>query len=105
MDDLREIGVYPQDYSTHSFRKGGLSVLGADCMVSPAFIQKSARHKHFASTVNYIDPTMSEALRANDHLCGNDPQEGWDTSYTGHKLSLLRHLSSRLINILCKPTV
>ena len=49
--ELRDMGVFPQDYSTHSFRKGGLSVLGADCTVSPAFIQKSARHKHWASTV------------------------------------------------------
>ena len=48
---VKGLGVFPQDYSTHSFRKGGLSVLGADFTVSPAFVQKSARHKHWASTV------------------------------------------------------
>ena len=36
--ELREMGVFPKDYSTHSFRKGGLSVLGADCTVTPAFL-------------------------------------------------------------------
>ena len=40
---LREMGVSPEDYSTHSFRLG-LSVL-ADGEVHPAFIQKSARTK------------------------------------------------------------
>ena len=40
---------------------------------------------------------MSEALRANDLLCGNDPKEGWNVSYTGHKKSLQRHLSQHLI--------
>ena len=72
-------------------------MLGADCMVSPALIQKNARHKHWASTVRYIDPTMLEALHANDIVCGNDPKEGWDQSYTGHKKSLQRHLSQYLI--------
>ena len=38
---LRDLGVYPVDYSTHSFRKGGLSML-ADGEMHPAFIQKSA---------------------------------------------------------------
>ena len=38
---LREMEAYPEDYSTHSFRKGGLSVL-ADGEMHPAFIQKSA---------------------------------------------------------------
>ena len=43
-ETLKEMGAYPQDYSTHSFRKRGLSVL-ADGEMHPAFIQKSARHK------------------------------------------------------------
>ena len=38
---LKKMGVYPEDYSTHSFRQGGLSVL-ADGDMHPAFIQKSA---------------------------------------------------------------
>ena len=38
---LREMGVFPDDYSTHFFRQGGLSVL-ADGDIHPAFIQKSA---------------------------------------------------------------
>ena len=41
---LQELGVYPVDYSTHSFRKGSLSML-ADGEMHPAFIQKSAHHK------------------------------------------------------------
>ena len=41
---LQEMGVSPEDNSTHSFRLGGLSVL-ADGEVNPAFLQKSARHK------------------------------------------------------------
>ena len=43
-ETLREMGAYPKEDSTHSFRKGGLSVL-ADGEMHPAFIQKSARHK------------------------------------------------------------
>ena len=34
---LQELGVYPVDYSTHSFRKGSLSIL-ADGEMHPAFI-------------------------------------------------------------------
>ena len=41
---LKEMGVFPADYSTHSFRKGSLSML-ADGDMHPAFIQKAARHK------------------------------------------------------------
>ena len=36
---LKEMGVTPEDYSTHSFRIGGMSVL-ADGEVHPAFLQK-----------------------------------------------------------------
>ena len=86
--ELREMGISPQDYSTHSFREGGISVLGADCIVTLAFTQKNAQHKYWDSMVKYIDPTLKEALRANDLLCGNDPKEGRDVSYTGRKKSL-----------------
>ena len=41
---LKELGVYPADYSTHSFRKGSLSML-ADGEMHPAFIQKSVCHR------------------------------------------------------------
>ena len=41
---LREMGVSPEDYSTHSFRLGGLSVL-ADGEVYSAFIKKIALRK------------------------------------------------------------
>ena len=50
---LKELGVYPADYSTHSFRKGSLSML-ADGEMHPAFIQKAARHKQAESSVIYI---------------------------------------------------
>ena len=39
-ETLKEMGVFPEDYSTHSFRQGGLSVL-ADGDMHPALIQKS----------------------------------------------------------------
>ena len=41
---LQELGVYPVDYSTHSFRKGSLSML-VDHKMHLAFIQKSACYK------------------------------------------------------------
>ena len=41
-ETLRDRGVFPSDYSMHSFRKGGLSVL-ADRYVHPAFVLKSVR--------------------------------------------------------------
>ena len=41
---LKELGVYPEDYSTHSFRKGSLSML-ADGDMDQSFIQKAAHHK------------------------------------------------------------
>ena len=54
---LREMGVSPEDYSTHSFRLGGLSVL-ADGEVHPAFLQKSAQHKRWELSVTYIDSPL-----------------------------------------------
>ena len=43
-EEQKDMGVYPEDYSTHSFRLGGISAMGADNIVTPAFIQ-SAIHK------------------------------------------------------------
>ena len=45
-ETLKDMGVFLEDFSTHSFRQGGLSVL-ADGEVHPVFIQKSARHKQW----------------------------------------------------------
>ena len=72
---LKELGVFPADYSTHSFRKGSLSML-ADGDMHPAFIQKAARHKRADSSVTYIESSLSKALKANDLLSGNNPSEG-----------------------------
>ena len=66
--------------------------MGADQTVSPVFIQKNMRHKNIQSTLNYIRPSLGQALRANDLLCGNAPGEGWDARYTGNKRSLQPHL-------------
>ena len=73
---LKDIGVSASDYSTHSFRQGGLSVL-ADGEMHPSYIQNSAQHKRSESSVNYIKPSLRKVLRANDLLSGNDPEEGW----------------------------
>ena len=93
---LRELGVYPVDYSTHSFRKGGLSML-ADGEMHPAFIQKSARHKSWESSVTYIEASLSKALKANDLLSGNDPSEGWGSRYSGNPKSLSCFLPEKFI--------
>ena len=53
-EELKEMGVLPEDFGTHSFRIGGASVMGADFTVIPVFIQKSLRHKKFESTLNYL---------------------------------------------------
>ena len=95
---LRELGVSPGDYSTHSFRKGGLSML-ADGDMHPVYIQKSARHKSIESSVPYIESSLSKALKANDLLSGTDPTEGWSSRYSGNRKSLSRnyHLRQRLL--------
>ena len=49
--DLTSLGVDADDFGTHSFRIGGLSVLGNDGQVNPAFIQRNARHKNLSSTM------------------------------------------------------
>ena len=93
---LRELGVYPVDYSTHSFRKGGLSML-ADGGMHPVYIQKSARHKSWESSVPYIETSLSKALKANDLLSGNDPAKGWGSRYSGKNKSLSRFLPEKFI--------
>ena len=93
---LQELGVYPADYSTHSFRKGSLSML-ADGEMHPAFIQKSACHKKWESSVTYIDTSLSKAWKANDLLSGNDPSEGWGFRYSGNPKSLSCFLPEKFI--------
>merc|ERR1711873_276434 len=93
---LRELGVSPGDYSTHSFQKGGLSML-ADGDMHPVYIQKSARHKSIESSVPYIESSLSKALKANDLLSGTDPTEGWSSRYSGNQKSLSRFLSKKFI--------
>ena len=95
-ETLRELGVFPADYSTHSFRKGSLSML-ADGEMHPAFIQKSARHKRWESLSLYIDASLSKALKANNLLSGNDPSEGWGSQYLGNPKSLSRFLPEKFI--------
>ena len=96
-EELKKLGVLPEDYSTHSFRIGGASVLGADNTVSPVFIQKNMRHKQIQSTLNYIRPSLGQALHANDILCGNSAGDGWDVRFTGNKSSLQPHLPQTCI--------
>ena len=93
---LRELGVYPVDYSTHSFRKGGLSML-ADGGMHPVYIQKSARHKSWEFSVPYIETSLSKALKANDLLSGNDPAKGWGSRYSGNPKLLSRFLPEKFI--------
>ena len=80
---LRELGVSPGDYSMHSFRKGGLSML-AEGDMHPVYIQKSARHKSIKSSVPYVETSLSKALKANNLLSGTDPTEGWSSRYSGN---------------------
>merc|ERR1712121_322529 len=93
---LRELGVSPGDYSTHSFRKGGLSML-ADGDMHPVYIQKSAMHKSIESSVPYSESSLSKALKANDLLSGTKPTEGWSSRYSGKKKLLSRFLTKKFI--------
>ena len=93
---MQELGVYPVDYSTHSFRKGSLSML-ADGEMHPAFIQKSAHHKRWESSVTYIEASLQKALKANDLLSGNDLSEGWGSQYSGNPRSLVLFLPKKSI--------
>ena len=88
---LKELGVYPEDYSTHSFRKGSLSML-ADGEMHPAFIQKAAHHKRLESSVTYIEASLSKVLKANDLLSGNNPSEGWGSQFLENPQSLSHFL-------------
>ena len=93
------MGVSVSDYSTHSFRRGGLSVL-ADGEMHPSFIQNNAPHKRWESSVAYIKPSLSKALRANDLLSGTDPEKGWGSRYSGNPKSFAPFLPKQSIKIL-----
>ena len=75
-ETLKDMEASAVNYSTHSFRRGGLSIL-ADGEMHPSYIQNSARHKSWESSVTYIKPSISKALRANNLLSGNNLKEGW----------------------------
>ena len=92
------MGVSVTDYSTHSFRRGGLSIL-ADGEMHPSYIQNNAQHKHQESSVTYIKPSLSKALRANDLSSGNNPEEGWGSRYSGNPRSLAPFLPKQFIKI------
>ena len=85
LDDkiLKDMGVTLDDYFIYSFRLRGISVL-SDGDVHPVFVQKNACHKRWDSTVNYINPSLSKALRANDLLAGNNLLEGLGSQYSGY---------------------
>ena len=76
MDDetLKDMGVSVSDYSTHSFRRGGFSLL-ADGEMHPSFIQNNACHKRWESSVAYIKPPLTKALQTNDLSSGTDPEK------------------------------
>ena len=92
------MGLTLEDYSTHSFRLGGISVL-SDGDVHPAFVQKNDHHERWDSTVNYINPSLPKALRASDLLAGNDPSEGWGSQYSGNPKSFATFLPKKSIKI------
>lgn len=91
-------GVIQEDYSTHSFRLGGFSVL-SDGDVNPEFLKKSAHHMRWESTVSYINPSLPKALRANDLLAGNDPSEVWGYQYSGNSKSFVLFFPENSIKI------
>ena len=98
-ETLKDMGVSATDYSTHSFRRGGLSIL-ADGEMHPSYIQNSAQHKRWDSSVTYIKPSLSKALRANNLLSGNNPEEGWGSRYSGNPRSLAPFLPKQSIKSL-----
>ncbi len=69
-------------------------MLGNDGQVQPAFIQKSARHKHINSTMRYIQPSLKSSLAMSDILCGNDPDKGWSERFTGRRHTQIPFLNS-----------
>ena len=64
------------------------------------WLQKSACHKHWESTVTYINPSLPKALRANNLLSGNDLSEGWDSQYLGNPRSFSLFLPKKSIKVL-----
>ena len=101
LDDkiLKDMGVTLDDYFIYSFRLRGISVL-SDGDVHPVFVQKNARHKRWDSTVNYINPSLSKALRANDLLAGNNLLEGLGSQYSGYPKFFALFLPKKSIKIL-----
>ena len=93
------MGVTLDDYFIYSFRLRGISVL-SDGDVHPVFVQKNARHKRWDSTVNYINPSLSKALRANDLLAGNNLLEGLGSQYSGYPKFFALFLPKKSIKIL-----
>ena len=47
----------------------------------------------------YINPSLPKALRANDLLSGNNPQEGWGSQYSGNPRSFSLFLPTKAIKI------
>ena len=95
-ETLKDMGVSVPDYSTHSFRRGGLSIL-ADGDMHPSYIQNNAQHKCWDSSVANNKPSLSKALRANDLLSGNNLEEGWGSRYSGNPRSLAPFLPKQSI--------
>ena len=69
----------------------------ADGGMHPVYIQKSARHKSWESSVPYIETSLSKALKANNLLLGNNPAKGWGSQYSGNPKSLSRFLPEKFI--------
>ena len=69
----------------------------ADGGMHPVYIQKSARHKSWESSVPYIETSLSKALKANDLLSGNDLAKGWGSQYSGNPKLLSGILPEKFI--------
>ena len=70
-----------------------------DKVVTLPFLQESACHKRWDSTVSYIKPFHPLALWANDLLCGNQPSQGWGARYSGRQKSFSLFLPKQAIKI------
>ena len=67
-------------------------------IVCPAFIQISARHKDWDSTVICLQPFLGEVLQANNLHFGNKLEDGWSTRCSGGKRSFQPNLPKSFIN-------
>ena len=72
----------------------------ADGEMHPAFIQNSACHKHWDLSVNYIKPSLSKALQANNLLSGNNPDKGWGSMYSSNPRSVAPFLPKQSVKSL-----